>query len=123
MHRTHRPTHDSKGFSGKFAFCGEAFHECMHTNPICTSPGRPAVPRIFMRIRSYGIAKLLSHLSDPPLTVILPVQTHYRYENARRNRVYGKRIPNTRVDTSQLADRVRRDTITFLEIIRLKSVH
>ena len=34
------------------------------------------------------------------------VQTHYRYENARRNRVYGKRIPNTRVDTSQLADRV-----------------
>jgi hypothetical protein len=34
------------------------------------------------------------------------VQTHYRYENARRNRVYGKHIPNTRVDTSELADRV-----------------
>jgi hypothetical protein len=34
------------------------------------------------------------------------VQTHYRYENARRSRVYGKRIPNTRVDTSELADRV-----------------
>ena len=34
------------------------------------------------------------------------MQTHYRYENARRNRVYGKHIPNTRVDTSELADRV-----------------
>jgi hypothetical protein len=32
--------------------------------------------------------------------------------------VYGKPIPNTRVDTSELADRV--STITFLEIIRLK---
>ncbi|KAI0281818.1 MFS general substrate transporter [Russula aff. rugulosa BPL654] len=31
--------------------------------------------------------------------------THYRYENARRNRVYGKPIPNARVDTSELADR------------------
>jgi hypothetical protein len=34
------------------------------------------------------------------------VQTHYHYENARRDRVYGKHIPNTRVDTSELADRV-----------------
>ena len=34
------------------------------------------------------------------------MQTHYRYENARRNRVYGKPIPNTRIDTSELADRV-----------------
>ena len=31
---------------------------------------------------------------------------HFRYENARRDRVYGKHIPNTRVDTSELADRV-----------------
>jgi len=31
--------------------------------------------------------------------------THYRYENTRRNRVYGKHVPNTRVDTSELADR------------------
>jgi hypothetical protein len=31
---------------------------------------------------------------------------HYRYENARRDRVYGKPIPGTRVDTSELADRV-----------------
>lgn len=31
--------------------------------------------------------------------------SHYYYENARRNRVYGKRAPNTRVDTSELADR------------------
>jgi hypothetical protein len=38
--------------------------------------------------------------------IISLVQTHYRYENARRNRVYGKRITNTRVDTSELADRV-----------------
>ncbi|KAH9003364.1 MFS general substrate transporter [Lactarius hatsudake] len=30
---------------------------------------------------------------------------HYRYENARRDRVYGKHIPGTRVDTSELADR------------------
>lgn len=30
---------------------------------------------------------------------------HFRYENARRDRVYGKHIPNTRVDTSVLADR------------------
>jgi uncharacterized membrane protein YeaQ/YmgE (transglycosylase-associated protein family) len=44
--------------------------------------------------------------------------SHYRYENARRNRVYGKRLPNTRVDTSELADRV--STITFLEIIQLQ---
>ena len=38
---------------------------------------------------------------------------HFRYENARRDRVYGKHIPNTRVDTSELADRV--SAITFLE--------
>ncbi|KAH9994691.1 MFS general substrate transporter [Russula vinacea] len=44
--------------------------------------------------------------------------SHYRYENARRNRVYGKSLPNTRVDTSELADRV--STITFLEIIQLQ---
>jgi len=31
--------------------------------------------------------------------------THFRYENARRDRVYGKHIPDTRVDTSELADR------------------
>ncbi|KAI0002596.1 major facilitator superfamily domain-containing protein [Russula compacta] len=31
--------------------------------------------------------------------------THFRYENARRDRVYGEHIPNTRVDTSELADR------------------
>ncbi|KAI9507293.1 MFS general substrate transporter [Russula earlei] len=31
--------------------------------------------------------------------------THFRYENARRDRVYGKPIPNARVDTSELADR------------------
>lgn len=43
----------------------------------------------------------------------MSVQTHYHYENARRNRVYGKPIPNTRVDTSELADRV--STITFPE--------
>ncbi|KAH9061131.1 MFS general substrate transporter [Lactarius vividus] len=30
---------------------------------------------------------------------------HYRYENARRDRVYGKYIPGMRVDTSELADR------------------
>lgn len=30
---------------------------------------------------------------------------HYRYENARRDRVYGKYIPGTPVDTSELADR------------------
>ncbi|KAH9171393.1 MFS general substrate transporter [Lactarius sanguifluus] len=30
---------------------------------------------------------------------------HYRYENARRDRVYGKHVPGTRVDTSELADR------------------
>lgn len=38
---------------------------------------------------------------------------HFRYENARRDRVYGKHVPNTRVDTSELADRV--SAITFLE--------
>ncbi|KAI9457576.1 MFS general substrate transporter [Lactarius psammicola] len=31
--------------------------------------------------------------------------THYRHENARRDRVYGKHIPGTPVDTSELADR------------------
>ncbi|KAH9965175.1 major facilitator superfamily domain-containing protein [Russula dissimulans] len=31
--------------------------------------------------------------------------SHFRYENARRDRVFGKHIPNTRVDTSELADR------------------
>jgi len=30
---------------------------------------------------------------------------HYRYENARRDRVYGKPIPGMPVDTSELADR------------------
>jgi hypothetical protein len=40
------------------------------------------------------------------------LQLHYGYENARRDRVYGKHIPNTRVDTSELADRV--SAITFL---------
>ncbi|KAI0266526.1 MFS general substrate transporter [Gloeopeniophorella convolvens] len=30
---------------------------------------------------------------------------HFRYENARRDRVYGKHTPETRVDTSELADR------------------
>jgi len=30
---------------------------------------------------------------------------HYGHENARRDRVYGMHIPNTRVDTSELADR------------------
>jgi len=30
---------------------------------------------------------------------------HFRYENARRDRVYGKHISNTRVDTSELADK------------------
>jgi hypothetical protein len=53
---------------------------------------------------------LSSHPDGPTLTVmrriISLVQTHYHYENARRNRVYGKHIPNTRVDTSELADRV-----------------
>lgn len=48
----------------------------------------------------------------------MTVQTHYRYENARRNRVYGKPVPNTRVDTSELADRV--STIAFLEMLQLK---
>ena len=48
----------------------------------------------------------------------MSVQTHYHYENARRNRVYGKPIPNTRVDTSELADRV--STITFPETLQLK---
>lgn len=38
---------------------------------------------------------------------------HFRYENARRDRVYGKHTPNTRVDTSVLADRV--SAITLLE--------
>jgi hypothetical protein len=41
------------------------------------------------------------------------LQMHFRYENARRDRVYGKHVPNTRVDTSELADRV--SAITFLE--------
>ena len=36
---------------------------------------------------------------------------HYRYENARRDRVYGKPIPGMRVDTSELADRV--GTVVF----------
>lgn len=31
---------------------------------------------------------------------------HYRYENARRDRVYGKREPGAKVDTQELADRV-----------------
>ena len=43
----------------------------------------------------------------------LCLQMHYRYENARRDRMYGKHVPNTRVDTSELADRV--SAITFLE--------
>ncbi|KAI0251087.1 MFS general substrate transporter [Lactifluus subvellereus] len=43
--------------------------------------------------------------------------THFRYENARRDRVYGKHIPDTRVDTSELADRV--STIAFLEMIQV----
>ncbi|EIM88795.1 MFS general substrate transporter [Stereum hirsutum FP-91666 SS1] len=30
---------------------------------------------------------------------------HYRYENARRDRVYGKREPGAKVDTQELADR------------------
>jgi hypothetical protein len=69
----------------------------------------------------YGL--LLNHPDGPTLTVmrriISLVQTHYRYENARRNRVYGKRVPNTRVDTSELADRV--STHYHLSgIIRLK---
>lgn len=33
-------------------------------------------------------------------------QIHYRYENARRDRVYGKRVPGAKVDTQELADRV-----------------
>jgi len=37
---------------------------------------------------------------------------HFRYENARRDRVYGRHI-NADVDTSELADRV--SAITFLE--------
>ncbi|KAH9975328.1 major facilitator superfamily domain-containing protein [Lactifluus volemus] len=36
-------------------------------------------------------------------TCILTI--HYLHENARRDRVYGKHVPNTRVDTSDLADR------------------
>lgn len=35
------------------------------------------------------------------------LQMYFHYENARRDRMYGKHIPNTRVDTSELADRVR----------------
>jgi len=31
--------------------------------------------------------------------------SHFRYENARRDRMYGKHTPNTRVDTSELADK------------------
>jgi len=41
------------------------------------------------------------------------LQMYFRYENARRDRMYGEHVPNTRVDTSELADRVR--AITFLE--------
>lgn len=33
-------------------------------------------------------------------------QIHYRYENARRDRVYGKREPGAKVDTQEFADRV-----------------
>ena len=73
--------------------------------------------------------KLLSHLDSPTLTVmrrISLVQTHYRYENARRNRVYGKRIPNTRVDTSELADRVGHYHLSgnqSVESVYTKNVH
>jgi hypothetical protein len=45
------------------------------------------------------------------------LQTHFRHENARRDRVYGKHLPNTRVDTSDLADKV--STIAFLEMIQV----
>jgi hypothetical protein len=38
---------------------------------------------------------------------------HFRNENARRDRVYGKHVPNSRVDTSELADKV--GAFTFLE--------
>ena len=39
------------------------------------------------------------------------LQIHYRFENARRDRVYGKPITGARVDTSELADRV--STVAF----------
>jgi hypothetical protein len=45
------------------------------------------------------------------------LQIHYRHENARRDRVYGMHVPDTRVDTSDLADRV--STIAFLEMIQV----
>jgi hypothetical protein len=53
--------------------------------------------------------------------VILFLQMYFRYENARRDRVYGKHVPNTRVDTSELADRV--SAITFLEYHDNSNLH
>jgi hypothetical protein len=48
------------------------------------------------------------------------LQAHFRYENAHRDRVYGKHVPNTRVDTSDLADKA--STIAFLEIIQVQFI-
>jgi len=53
-------------------------------------------------IKGFSVLVALLFLGSVCASVLT---THYRYENARRNRVYGKPVPNTRVDTSELADR------------------
>lgn len=116
----------SKGFSGKFFsfFCGVlysgsnlaalGFHTVNEFIYILTPFVLVLVGLLFLgsicaSVLTVWPTNLLSHPDGPALTVmrrISLVQTHYRYENARRNRVYGKRIPNSRVDTSELADKV-----------------
>jgi hypothetical protein len=68
-------------------------------------------------LEPYALASSLYAIIISRDTTLILLQIHYLHENARRDRVYGKHVPNTRVDTSDLADRV--STIAFLEMIQV----
>ena len=61
---------DSKGFSSKLLFFAWCHLVHLHPNPICTSLGCLAIPRICMRLRSYGMLLLYFSNWHPTLMFV-----------------------------------------------------